>query len=254
MSNKTVVITGASSGIGFALAQEYLRRGDNVVGNARSQQGLDAAAERLREVGLGQPEQMGQPDRFLAVAGDIALGSTAREIVRRATERFGRIDVLINNAGIFIPKPLGEYTDEDLDRIIDTNLKGFFHITQQTAAHMEEYRDGHIVNITASIAMQPSSRVPALLPVLIKGGLNHATRALAIELSGRNIRVNAVAPGIIETPMHDPATFGFLNSLQPAGRMGKVDDIVGAVTYLTDSAHTTGAILPVDGGASAGHW
>jgi NAD(P)-dependent dehydrogenase (short-subunit alcohol dehydrogenase family) len=253
MSNKTVVITGASSGIGFALAQEYLRRGDNVVGNARSRQGLDTAAERLRDVGLGLPAA-GQSDRFLAVAGDIALGRTAREIVRQATERFGRIDVLINNAGIFIPKPLGEYTDEDLDRIIDTNLKGFFHITQQTAAHMAEYRNGHIVNITASIAMQPSSRVPALLPVLIKGGLNHATRALAIELSDRNIRVNAVAPGIIETPMHDPATFGFLNSLQPAGRMGKVDDIVGAVTYLTDSAYTTGAILPVDGGASAGHW
>ncbi|SEI42880.1 SDR family NAD(P)-dependent oxidoreductase [Achromobacter sp. NFACC18-2] len=243
MSNKTVVITGASSGIGFALAQAYLRRGDNVVGNARSQEGLAAAADRL-----------GNPASFLPVAGDIALAGTAREIVGQAIARFGRIDVLINNAGIFIPKPLGEYTDDDLDRIIDTNLKGFFHITQQAAGHMAANRDGHIVNITASIALQPSMRVPALLPVLIKGGLNHATRALAIELSDRNIRVNAVAPGIIETPMHDPATFSFLNSLQPAGRMGKVDDIVGAVLYLTDSAYTTGAILPVDGGAAAGHW
>ncbi|KRC86277.1 Gluconate 5-dehydrogenase [compost metagenome] len=243
MSNKTVVITGASSGIGFALAQAYLRRGDNVVGNARGIEGLDAAAERL-----------GRPANFLAVAGDIALASTARDIVRQAIERFGKIDVLINNAGIFIPKPLGEYTDEDLDRIIDTNLKGFFHITQQTAAHMAGNLDGHIVNITASIAMQPSTRVPALLPILIKGGLNHATRGLAIELAPQNIRVNAVAPGIIETPMHDPGSFDFLKSLQPAGRMGKVDDIVGAVTYLTDSSFTTGAILPVDGGAAAGHW
>jgi len=248
MSNKTVVITGASSGIGFALAQAYLRRGDNVVGNARSREGLEAAADRLGHSGPGRPQT------FLPVAGDIALAGTAREIVRQATERFGKIDVLINNAGIFIPKPLGEYTDEDLDRIIDTNLKGFFHITQQAASHMAENRDGHIVNITASIAMQPSSRVPALLPVLIKGGLNHATRALAIELADRNIRVNAVAPGIIETPMHDPATFDFLKSLQPVGRLGKVDDIVGAVTYLTDSAFTTGAIVPVDGGAAAGHW
>ena len=243
MSKKTVVITGASSGIGFALAQAYLRRGDNVVGNARSMERLDAAAERL-----------GRPANFLPVAGDIALAATAREILHQAVARFGKIDVLINNAGIFIPKPLVEYTDEDLDRIIDTNLKGFFHITQQSVAHMAGNRDGHIVNITASIAMQPSTRVPALLPVLVKGGLNQATRALAIELADRNIRVNAVAPGIIETPMHDPGTFDFLNSLQPAGRMGQVDDIVGAVTYLTDSAYTTGAILPVDGGAAAGHW
>ncbi|MNT10321.1 Gluconate 5-dehydrogenase [compost metagenome] len=248
MSNKTVVITGASSGIGFALAQAYLCRGDNVVGNARSREGLEAAADRLGHSGPGRPQT------FLPVAGDIALAGTAREIVRQATERFGKIDVLINNAGIFIPKPLGEYTDEDLDRIIDTNLKGFFHITQQTAAHMAGNLDGHIVNITASIAMQPSTRVPALLPILIKGGLNHATRGLAIELAPQNIRVNAVAPGIIETPMHDPGSFDFLKSLQPAGRMGKVDDIVGAVTYLTDSSFTTGAILPVDGGAAAGHW
>lgn len=248
MSNKTVVITGASSGIGFALAQAYLRRGDNVVGNARGKDALDAAARRLGDLAAGSAAT------FLPVAGDIALSSTARDIVGQAVERFGKIDVLINNAGIFIPKPLGEYTDEDLDRIIDTNLKGFFHITQQTVAHMAQHRDGHIVNITASIAMQPSTRVPALLPVLIKGGLNQATRGLAIELADKNIRVNAVAPGIIETPMHDPAGFDFLKTLQPAGRLGKVDDIVGAVTYLTDSAFTTGAILPVDGGAAAGHW
>ncbi|SAI35151.1 gluconate 5-dehydrogenase [Bordetella ansorpii] len=243
MSKKTVVITGASSGIGYALAQAYLRRGDNVVGNARTM-------ERLRQAAAG----LGRPSGFLPVAGDIASAATAREIVRQAVDTFGRIDVLVNNAGIFIPKPIAEYTDDDLDRIIDTNLKGFFHITQQAVAHMASQGDGHIVNITASIAMQPTVRVPALLPVLIKGGLNHATQALAIELAGKNIRVNAVAPGIIETPLHAPETFGFLKSLNPAGHIGKVEDIVGAVTYLTDSAFTTGAILPVDGGAAAGHW
>ena len=244
---QVVWITGASSGIGEALTVQFAREGARLVLSARREDELQRVRERCIAAGSGAEEALVLP---LDVTDHAAMPAA----VQRVLDAFGRIDVLINNAGIFIPKPLGEYTDDDLDRIIDTNLKGFFHITQQAAGHMAANRDGHIVNITASIALQPSMRVPALLPVLIKGGLNHATRALAIELSDRNIRVNAVAPGIIETPMHDPATFGFLNSLQPAGRMGKVDDIVGAVLYLTDSAYTTGAILPVDGGAAAGHW
>lgn len=243
MSNKTIVITGASSGIGLALAEAYLRRGDNVVGNARTMARLEEAAARLPNAA-----------NFLPVAGDVASPATAKAIVDQATQRFGRIDVLVNNAGIFIPKPVTQYTEDDVERMVDTNLKGFFYITQQVVGHMAENRLGHIVNITASVAMQPSSRVPALLPVLIKGGLNQATRALAIELAGQNIRVNAVAPGIIETPMHSPDTHAFLRTLQPTGRMGQVKDIVDAVTYLTDSDFTTGVVLPVDGGATAGHW
>jgi NAD(P)-dependent dehydrogenase (short-subunit alcohol dehydrogenase family) len=240
---KTIVITGASSGIGFALAQAYLKRGDYVVGNARTEERLQAAAARFDNAG-----------NFFGVAGDIALPATAEEIFSEALDRFGKVDVLINNAGIFIAKPTVDYTEQDVDSIVSTNLKGFFYITQQAVRHMVEHRSGHIINITASIAMQPTTAVPALLPVLIKGGLNQATRALALELAAHNVKVNAVAPGIIETPLHAPGSHDFLKALQPTGQIGQVDDIVGAVQYLTDSNFTTGAILPVDGGATSGRW
>lgn len=245
MSNhpKTVVITGASSGIGFALAEAYLARGDNVVGNARTQQRLDAAAARL-----------GHPDNFLPVAGDIALPATARAIFERASARFGKVDVLVNNAGIFIAKPVGEYTEDDVENIVNTNLKGFFYITQQAAAHMSANRAGHIVSITASLAMQPTAQVPALLPVLIKGGLNHATRGLALELAPHGVKVSAVAPGIIDTPLHRAGTHDFLKTLSPSGEIGQVRDVVDAVLYLTGAAFTSGVVLPVDGGATAGRW
>jgi NAD(P)-dependent dehydrogenase (short-subunit alcohol dehydrogenase family) len=242
-SPKTVVITGASSGIGFALAQAYLRRGDNVVGNGRTLARLQGAADKL-----------GNPDNFLPVAGDVASPAIAAAIFARAIERFGKVDVLINNAGIFIAKPVADYSEEDVENIVSTNLKGFFYITQQAARHMSANRQGHIVNITASIAMQPTLSVPALLPVLIKGGLNQATRALALELAAHNVRVNAVAPGIIDTPMHTPQAHDFLRTLQPSGRIGESRDVVDAVLYLTDSRHTSGAVLPVDGGATAGSW
>lgn len=240
---RTVVITGASSGIGFALARAYLERGDNVVGNGRSLERLHAAADKL-----------GNPGNFLAVAGDVAEPGIAAAIFARAIERFGNVDVLINNAGIFIAKPVADYSEEDVENIVGTNLKGFFYITQQAARHMSANRQGHIVNITASIAMQPTLSVPALLPVLIKGGLNQATRALALELAAYNVQVNAVAPGIIDTPMHTPQAHDFLRTLQPSGRIGATQDVVDAVLYLTDARHTSGAVLPVDGGATAGHW
>lgn len=240
---RTVIITGASSGIGYALAEAYLKRGFNVVGNARTQERLDSAAVRL-----------GSPVNFLGVAGDIAEESTARELFRRGSERFGRIDILINNAGIFIPKPIAGYNSVDIDSLINTNLKGFFYATQQAAAHMSPHRRGHIVNITASIASQPNASVPASLPVLIKGGINHATKALAVELAPYNIKVNAVAPGIVDTPLYTPDMHGFLNTLQPAGRIGTTQEITDAVLYLTDAEFTTGIVLPVDGGMSAGKW
>lgn len=243
--SKTVIITGASSGIGFALAEAYLKRGYNVVGNARTIARLKQAADKL-----------GNPANFVLVPGDIASAATATALFARAVDAFGKVDILVNNAGIFIAKPVGDYTEDDLEALLDTNLKGMFFATQQAAAHMGANRSGHIVNITASIAMQPNVKVPALLPVLIKGGLNHATRALAIELAASNVRVNAVAPGIIATPMHsqDEATQAFFRTLSPGGATGVTDDIVNAVLYLTESSFTSGAILPVDGGASAGTW
>jgi NAD(P)-dependent dehydrogenase (short-subunit alcohol dehydrogenase family) len=244
-SNKTVVITGASSGIGFALAEAYLKRGYNVVGNARTGARLQTAATKL-----------GNPANFVGVAGDIALASTAKKLFEEAIARFGKVDVLINNAGIFTAKPLVDYTEDDLETIVGTNLKGFFYPSQQAAAHMAKNKQGHIVTITASIAMQPTMKVPALLPVLIKGGLNNATRALALELASSNVKVSAVAPGIIATPMHstDEGTQSFFKTLSPTAATGVTQDIVDAVLYLTDAQFTTGVVLAVDGGASAGTW
>lgn len=244
MSNsRTVVITGASSGIGLGLAKAYLARGFSVVGNARTAARLADAAETL-----------GGNERFLGVAGDIADPATAPRLIARAIERFGQVDVLVNNAGFFLPKPFIDYTVDDLDSMLETNLKGVVYASQAAARHMIERRQGHIINITASIALQPNLAVPAMLPVLIKGGLNQATRALALELSPYNIKVNAVAPGIIDTPMHDPATREFLNGLQPVGRVGRIEEIADAVLYLSHADFTTGAVLPVDGGMSVGKW
>ena len=245
ITNKTVIVTGASSGIGYALADAYLQRGYNVVGNARSMEGLQAASDKL-----------GNPPNFLLVAGDIALPATAKALFAQAVAAFGKVDVLLNNAGIFIAKAIADYTEDDLEAIVATNLKGFFYPTQQAAAHLAANGAGHIVTITASIAMQPNVKVPALLPILIKGGLNHATRGLAIELAAANVKVSAVAPGIIDTPMHssDEGTQSFLRTLAPNGSTGATQDVVDAVLYLTEAKFTSGIVLAVDGGASAGTW
>ncbi|MBC3372675.1 SDR family oxidoreductase [Pseudomonas sp. SWRI92] len=244
MSNqKTVIITGASSGIGLGLVKAFLARGYNVVGNARSQAGLDDAAG-----------QLGHPASFIGVAGDIADPATSTALIGKAIEAFGAVDGLVNNAGFFLPKPFVEYSPQDLESLLDTNLKGLVYASQAAAAHMISRRQGFIINISASVALQPNIQVPAALPVLIKGGVNQMTRALALELSPHNIKVNAVAPGIIDTPMHDPAHRDFLNNLAPAGRVGTIDEIADAVLYLAGADFTTGAILPVDGGMSSGKW
>ena len=242
-NNRTVVITGASSGIGFGLAKAFLAQGFNVVGNARSAEQLEQARA-----------QLGNPAGFVGVAGDIARPQTARQLIDAGIEAFGQVDVLVNNAGFFLPKPFLDYTPEDIDSLLETNLKGVVYASQAAATHMIERRQGQIITITAAIALQANIDVPAALPVLIKGGLNQVTRALALELSPHNIQVNAVAPGIIETPMHDPATHDFLKGLQPAGRIGQVEDIAEAVLYLAGASFTTGVVLPVDGGMSSGKW
>jgi NAD(P)-dependent dehydrogenase (short-subunit alcohol dehydrogenase family) len=239
--NRTVIITGASSGIGFALAEAYLARGLNVVGNARSLDRLNAAADKL-----------GNSDRFLPVDGDISLESTAKKLFERAISSFGKVDILINNAGIFSAKPFVEYTSGDLEALVNTNLKGFVYPSQQAAAHMASRGQGHIVSTSASVALQPAWNTPATLPILIKGGIIFATKALALELAPHNVKVTAVAPGIVDTPLHSSDDHTFLNTLQPLGRIGSTQDVVDAVLYLTDSNFVTGIVLPVDGGMAAG--
>jgi NAD(P)-dependent dehydrogenase (short-subunit alcohol dehydrogenase family) len=243
MNNPTVIITGASSGIGYALAAAFLEHGYNVVGNGRDADRLNAAGASL-----------GRADRFLAIAGDIALPATAARLFSDAAARFGRVGTLINNAGLFLPKPVAAYTEDDVALMVNTNLKGFVYPTQEAARHMSSQGGGHIINISAAIAMQPNADVPALLPVLIKGGINSATRALALELAAHKVRVNAVAPGIIDTPMHTPESHGFLRGLAPLAAIGTTRDVVDAALYLEGAAFTTGIVLAVDGGMSAGKW
>jgi NAD(P)-dependent dehydrogenase (short-subunit alcohol dehydrogenase family) len=232
---KVAVITGASRGIGAGLLKAYREIGYRVVANSRT---------------IGKSND----PTILAVEGDIASPETAKRIFESAIGKFGRIDTLVNNAGLFMAKPFAEYSEQDFARLIGVNLSGFFHVTQRVAASMLQAGSGHIVNITATIAEQPMAVLPAALATLTKGGLNAITRALAIEYAGRNVRVNAVSPGVIDTPMHSQEAHGFLASLHPIGRMGGTREVVDAVMYLERAGFVTGEILHVDGGASAGRW
>ncbi len=231
---KVVIITGASQGIGAGLVQAYRDRNYRVVANSRSMQ---ASAD---------------PD-ILVVPGDISQPGTAERIVREALEHFGRIDSLVNNAGVFTGKPFVEFSKEDFEYNVGINLAGFFYMTQRAAAEMLKQGSGHIVTITTSITDQADTRIAAALASLTKGGLNSATKGLAIEFAKSGVRVNAVSPGIIKTPMHPVETHQALGGLHPVGRMGEVRDIVDAVLYLETASFVTGEILHVDGGQSAGH-
>ncbi|HEV3344266.1 MAG TPA: SDR family oxidoreductase [Pirellulales bacterium] len=234
-ARKTVIVTGASQGIGAALVAAFAERNYGVVANSRT----------IKPTGS---------TNVVAVAGDAADPRTAERVVTAALDHFGRLDTLINNAGIFIPKAFVDYTADDFAAVLSVNLAGFFHISQKAAARMLEQGSGHIVNITATLADQPVKIAPAALAVLTKGGLNAVTRALAIEYADRGVRVNAVAPGVIKTPMHAPETHAFLAGLHPMNRMGEVREVVDAVLYLETASFVTGEILHVDGGAHAGRW
>jgi NAD(P)-dependent dehydrogenase (short-subunit alcohol dehydrogenase family) len=233
-SQKVAIVTGASQGIGAGLASAFRRRGYAVVGTSRS---IPSSEE---------------PD-FLTVQGDIAQLETARRVVERTLDRFGRIDSLINNAGIFIGKPFTEYTADDSAAVTAVNLAGFFHITQLTIRQMVTQGSGHIVNITTSLVDHADSDRPSALIALTKGGLAAVTRSLAIEYASRGVRVNAVAPGVIKTPLHDLASYEGLAGLHPLGRLGEIDDVVGGILYLEQATFVTGEILHIDGGQAAGH-
>jgi NAD(P)-dependent dehydrogenase (short-subunit alcohol dehydrogenase family) len=232
---KVVVVTGASQGIGAGLVRGFLDRGYRVVANSRSIK-PDAAAD------------------ILAVAGDIADPRVADQVIGAAVERFGRVDTLVNNAGMFIAKPFTEYTEADFAAKVSLNLAGFFYVSQRAVRQMLTQGGGHIVNLTTTLVHQPVKGVPSALASLTKGGLDAVTRSLAIEYADQGLRVNAVAPGVIKTPMHAPETHASLAGLHPLGRMGEVREVVEAVLYLESATFVTGETLHVDGGAHAGHW
>ncbi|MFD3405405.1 SDR family NAD(P)-dependent oxidoreductase [Kribbella sp. NPDC058693] len=232
---KVAVITGASQGIGAGLVSAYRKLGYAVVANSRS---IKRSDDPL----------------VLAVPGDIADPGVGARVIEQGLDAFGRIDTLVNNAGIFVAKPFTEYTDEDYDRIAGINLRGFFDTTRRAITAMLENEDGgHVVNITTSFATHAYSTVPSALASLTKGGLNSVTKSLATEYAARGIRFNAVAPGVIRTPMHPEETHEFLAALHPLGRLGEIEEIVDAITYLESAKFVTGEILHVDGGQQAGH-
>jgi NAD(P)-dependent dehydrogenase (short-subunit alcohol dehydrogenase family) len=233
---KVVIVTGGSQGIGAGIVEGYRQLGWAVVATARNiAPGSDPA--------------------FLAVAGDLSDPSTADRIVSEAVGTFGRVDTLVNNAGVYLSKPFVDYTADDYATVAGVNLNGFFRLTQLVITHMlEKGGTGHVVNITTTLVDVADSSTPSALTALTKGGLAAATRSLAVEYASRGIRVNAVSPGVIQTPVHPPESYAHLGTqLPPVGHVGQVSDIVGAVLFLESSPFVTGEILHVDGGQIAGH-
>jgi NAD(P)-dependent dehydrogenase (short-subunit alcohol dehydrogenase family) len=231
---KVVIVTGASQGIGAGVADAFVGAGYGVVATSRS----------IRP--------SGDPG-FLAVPGDITEGQTAERVVEQALDRFGRIDTLINNAGVFIGKPFTDYTPNDFAVMIAVNLAGFFHITQRVIRQMVDQGGGHIVNVSTSLVDHARSAEPAALASLTKGGLDAVTRSLAIEYAARGIRVNAVSLGVIKTPVHDSSEYEGMAAVHPLGRVGEISDVADGIIYLEQAPFVTGETLHIDGGQAAGH-
>jgi NAD(P)-dependent dehydrogenase (short-subunit alcohol dehydrogenase family) len=236
-SRPTAIVTGASRGIGAALVEALLNAGYNVVATSRNVNQSLAASSTL-----------------VLVAGDIGDKDTAAKVVTAAMETFGGIDLLVTNAGIFSTKSFTEFTTDDFNAFVSTNLLGFFYVTQLAVEQMLRQRSGAVVSITAALADQPIAGVNAAVPMITKGGLNAVIKSLAIEYAKEGIRFNAVAPGIVDTPMHKDDPKDFLKTLQPMGQIAGVSDVIDGVLYLARAGQVTGEVLHVDGGSHAGRW
>lgn len=234
---KTAIVTGASRGIGAGLVEAFLKEGCNVVATSRHASQSWTASPSL-----------------VLVDGDIGKQETAARAVEAAIARFGTIDVLVNNAGIYLGKPFTEFTTEDFNALVSTNLLGFLYITQLSVKQMLKQRSGSVITISASAADQPIAGVNGSVSMITKGGLNAVARSLAIEYAKEGIRFNNVAPGIVETPMHKDESLEPLMQLEPMGKIASVKDIADAVLYLSRAEQVTGEVIHVDGGAHAGRW
>ena len=237
MEKKTAIVTGASGGIGQGLVEAFLK------------EDYDVAATSLNVI-----QSLTASPSLVLIDGDIGKQETAAKPVEAAIKHFGRIDVLVNNAGIFYTKPFTDFTTEDFNALVSTNLLGFLYITQLSVKRMLKQKSGSVVTISGSLADHPIAGVNASVSMITKGGLNTVTRSLAIEYAKEGIRFNAVAPGVVDTPLHKDDPKDFLKTLQPMGKIASVKDVVDAVLYLAQAGQVTGEVLHVDGGAHAGRW
>ena len=237
---KVAIVTGASSGIGLEMVKRLIEKGYRVVANSRK---ITSAMTLHNTADLK------------LVDGDIGLEETAKRVVSAAIQNFETVDLLVNNAGIFIPKPFTDYTAEDFRRATQTNLAGFFYVSQLAVAQMRLQKFGHVVNISSSLMVsQPVAGVPGSLTSLTKAGLESVTRALAIEFAAEGIRFNAIAPGVVNTPMHQPETHEFLKQLSPMKRLAEVEEVADLLLYLESAPFVNGEVVHLDGGAHAGKW
>jgi NAD(P)-dependent dehydrogenase (short-subunit alcohol dehydrogenase family) len=239
-TSKTIVITGASQGIGAGLVNTFARRGYNVVATSRS---------------VSRSSEIPASDKVVRVDGEIADPATARKVVETALSRFGRIDALVNNAGIFFAKPFVDYTLDDYRKLAATNVEGFLHLTQLVVRQMVAQKsDGSIVSITTPLISHPIAGMPVSVAMITKGGIEAASKNIAMEYARDGIRVNTVAPGVVDTPLHKDNPKDFLKTLSPMNSISSAQEIVDAVVFLTEAPHITGEVLHVDGGAHLGKW
>lgn len=239
-NRKTVIVTGASQGIGAAVVKAFLERGYNVVGTSRS---------------ATKSAELKASDNLLLVDGDIGQAATAKKVVDAAIEKFGSIDIVVNNAGIFVAKPFTDYSAEDFRSLVSTNVEGYLYVTQLAVKQMLAQKSGgSVIAISTSLVKNPVAGVPASVQMITKGGLEALTVSLASEYAKEHIRFNAVAPGIVDTPLHKDNPKDFLKTLSPMGTISTAEEIASAVVYLAEARQITGEVLHVDGGAHSGKW